>query len=154
MSETVTITITQQKNYQFLVDFGAAIPSMIADEPAPMGDGTGPEPAQLVLAAVANCLSASLFFSLQKFKQDVGGITTTATCTHGRNEKNRLRIQSIDVSIQIKKPGGEVEHLDRILGQFEEFCTVSQSVQAGIPIKISVLDGTGIALNGIAPHSL
>lgn len=146
MSDTATVTITQQQNYQFLVDFGDAIPTLIADEPAPTGGGAGPEPAHMLLAAVANCLSASLLFSLLKFKQDAGGITTKATCTMGRNEKNRLRVQLIDVSIQIKKPGLEVEHLDRILGQFEEFCTVSQSIQAGIPIKVRVLDGTGITL--------
>lgn len=146
MSETATVTITQQQNYQFLVDFGDAIPTMMADAPVPAGEGTGPDPEHILLAAVANCLSASLLFSLQKFKQDAGGITTKATCTLGRNEKNRLRVQMIDVSIQIKKPGVEVEHLDRILGQFEEFCTVSQSVQAGIPIKVRVLDGTGITL--------
>jgi len=146
MSDTATVTITQQQNYQFLVDFGEAIPTLIADEPAPTGEGAGPEPAHMLLAAVANCLSASLLFSLLKFKQDAGGITTKATCAMGRNEKNRLRVQLIDVSIQIKKPGLEVEHLDRILGQFEEFCTVSQSIQAGIPIKVRVLDGTGITL--------
>lgn len=146
MSETATVTITQQQNFQFLVDFGDAIPTMMADAPAPTSEGTGPDPEHMLLAAVANCLSASLLFSLQKFKQDAGGITTKATCTLGRNEKNRLRVQMIDVSIQIKKPGVEVEHLDRILGQFEEFCTVSQSVQAGIPIKVHVLDGAGITL--------
>ncbi|MDP3707254.1 MAG: OsmC family peroxiredoxin, partial [Polaromonas sp.] len=30
-----------------------------------------------------------------------------------------------------------------VLGQFEEFCTVTQSVQAGIPVSISVTDGKG-----------
>lgn len=146
MSETATVTITQKQNFQFLVDFGDAIPTLIADEAPPAGEGMGPAPEHMLLAAVANCLSASLFFSLQKFKQDAGGITTKATCSLGRNEKNRLRVQLIDVSIQLKKSGGEIEHLDRILGQFREFCTVSQSVEAGIPIKVQVLDGKGITL--------
>lgn len=146
MSDNATVTITQQKNFQFEVDFGDAIPTMLADEPAPTGEGAGPEPAQLLLAAVANCLSASLVFSLQKFKQDAGGITTTATCTLGRNERNRLRIQVIDATIQFKKPGAEIEHLDRILGQFEEFCTVTQSVRAAIPVNVHVIDGAGITL--------
>lgn len=146
MAETLSITITQKQNYQFLVDFGEAIPGLLVDEPAPLGKGEGPAPTHMLLAAVANCLSASLLFSLQKFKQDAGGITTKATCIVDRNETNRLRIQQIDVAIQLGKEGAEFAHLDRVLGQFEDFCTVTQSVQAGIPIKISVTDGKGLRL--------
>ncbi len=146
MSETVSVTITQQEKYRFLVDFGDAIPDLIADEPAPMGQGKGPGPTHMLLAAVANCLSASLLFSLQKFKQDAGGMTTTATCTIDRNEDNRLRVQHIDVTINLGKQGAEFEHLDRILGQFEDFCTVTQSVRAGIPITVAVNDGQGARL--------
>lgn len=146
MAETVSVTITQKQNYQFLVDFGEAMPSLLADEPAPLGQGEGPAPAHMLLAAVANCLSASLLFSLQKFKQDAGGITTRATCTVDRNENNRLRVQQIDVTIQLGKEGAELAHLDRVLGQFQDFCTVSQSVQTGIPIKVSVTDGKGLRL--------
>jgi len=147
MAETVSVTITQKQNYQFLVDFGEAIPSLFADEPAPLGKGEGPAPTHLLLAAVANCLSASLLFSLQKFKQDAGGITTRATCLVDRNESNRLRIQHIDVAIQLGKESAELAHLDRVLSQFEDFCTVTQSVRAGIPVKISVTDGKGVQMD-------
>lgn len=147
MAETVSVTITQKQNYQFLVDFGEAMPSLLADEPAPLGQGEGPAPTHMLLAAVANCLSASLLFSLQKFKQDAGGITTKATCTVDRNENNRLRVQQIDVTIQLGKEGAELAHLDRVLGQFQDFCTVSQSVHTGIPIKVSVTDGKGLRLD-------
>lgn len=146
MSETVSITITQKNDYQFLVDFGAAIPALQVDEPVPMGEGMGPDPAQMLLTAAANCLSASLLFSLKKYGQDAGGITTTATCTMGRNADNRLRITHIDVAIQFGQNADSIAHLDRVLGQFEEFCTVSQSIQAGIPIKVSVTDGNGVRL--------
>lgn len=146
MAETVSVTISQKENYQFLVDFGTATPLLVADEPVPLGKGEGPAPTHILLAAVANCLSASLLFSLQKFKQDAGGITTKATCIVGRNQNNRLRVQQIDVAIQFGKDGAELAHLGRVLGQFEDFCTVSQSIQAGIPIKISVTDGQGMSL--------
>jgi uncharacterized OsmC-like protein len=143
MSETVSITITQKNNYQFLVDFGVAVPDFLVDEPAPMGDGLGPAPTHMLLTAAANCLSASLLFSLKKYGQDAGGITTTATCTVDRNASNRLRVMQIDVMIQFAQEGESIKHLDRVLGQFEEFCTVSQSIQAGIPIKVGVTDGKG-----------
>lgn len=143
MSETVSITITQKNNYQFLVDFGDAVPDLLVDEPVPMGEGLGPAPTHMLLTAAANCLSASLLFSLKKYGQDVGGITTTATCTVDRNASNRLRVMQIDVMIQFAQEGDSIKHLDRVLGQFEEFCTVSQSIQAGIPIKVGVMDGKG-----------
>ena len=146
MSETVSVTITQLEQYRFHVDFGAGLPGLIADEPAPMGSGTGPDPAQMLLSAVANCLSASLLFACTKFKQDPGGITATATGHIGRNERNRLRVSRIEVSIRLGRPGAEIEHLDRLLDQFEDFCTVAQSVQAGVPVHVRVEDNAGVAL--------
>lgn len=147
MSHTISITVTQKNNYQFLVDFGAAIPQLLADEPVPLGTGDGPSPSHLLLSAVANCLSSSLFFALQKFKQDAGGISTTATARIDRNEENRLRVLDIAVTIRLGKGGAEISHLDRVLSQFEPFCTVSQSVRHGIPITVAVEDSQGIRVN-------
>lgn len=144
MSDPLSVTITQQNNYQFLVDFGAGIPTLQADEPAPLGAGAGPSPNQLLLAAVTNCLSASLFFALQKFKQDGGGITTTGTARVGRDADNRLRVQQIDVAIRLGRGAGEIEHLERIVEQFEAFCTVTQSVRHGIPVAIALEDAQGV----------
>ena len=146
MSDTVSVTVTQQSKYQFLVDFGAPIASLKADEPAPLGAGEGPSPSQLLMAAVANCLAASLLFALQKFRQDAGGITATATGRMGRNEEHRLRVQDIAVTVRLGKGASEIEGLDRILAQFEAFCTVSQSVRQGIPISVSVEDRLGAKL--------
>lgn len=84
-----------------------------------------------------------MFFALGKFRQDAGGITTTGTAHVGRDAEKRLRVQAIDVTIRLGKTGGEIEHLDRILSQFEAFCTVTQSVRSGIPVDIAVEDGTG-----------
>jgi hypothetical protein len=38
-------------------------------------------------------------------------------------------------------------NLDRALAQFEDFCTVSESVQAGIPVTVSIADGAGTELS-------
>ncbi|MDG5975149.1 OsmC family protein [Hydrogenophaga taeniospiralis CCUG 15921] len=146
MSDNASVTITRQSGYQFLVDFGAAIPSLLADEPAPLGQGSGPAPDHMLLAAVANCLSASLLFSLQKFKQDPGTLVATATPEMGRNENKRLRIVGIHVKLELGQAAASIEHLDRVLAQFEEFCTVSMSVRQGIPIHVQVQDGTGAIL--------
>lgn len=148
MSANASVTITRQSGYQFLVDFGAAIPQLLADEPAPLGLGAGPAPDHMLLAAVANCLSASLLFSLQKFKQDPGTLVATATPQMGRNDNNRLRIVGLNVKLELGSAAADIEHLDRVLAQFEEFCTVSMSVRQGIAINIQVQDGTGAILKG------
>lgn len=146
MSDSVSITITQQENYKFLVDFGMGLSPLLADEPEPLGSGEGPDPSRILLAAVVNCLAASLLFALKKFKQDPGRITATATALTGRNENNRLRVTAIEVTLSLGRAGSELEHLDRVLAQFEDFCTVSQSVRAGLPIHVKVNDGAGQSL--------
>ena len=144
MSNFVSVTITQQSNYQFIVDFGAGIPPLQADEQPPLGAGEGPTPSQLLVAAVTNCLSASLFFALQKYKQDAGGIVTTGTARIDRDDNKRLRVQEIAITIRLGKNGSEIDQLGRILTQFEEFCTVTQSVRRGIPVNVTVEDSQGI----------
>ena len=146
MTTTASITITRQQGYQFLVDFAPGMAQLMADEPPPLGEAAGPSPSHILLAAVANCLTASLTFALQKFKQDPGALSATATATMGRNEDNRLRIQHVDVDIRLGVAGADLAHLDRALAQFEEFCTVSMSVRQGIDIGVRVSDSAGNVL--------
>lgn len=146
MSEQAIVTITRQSGYQFLVDFGPGMATLLADEPEPLGLGSGPAPNHMLLAAVANCLSASLVFALQKFKQDPGALKATATPEMGRNADKRLRIVGIHVKLELGRPAAELEHLDRVLAQFEDFCTVSMSVRQGIAIQVQVQDATGAVL--------
>ena len=143
MSETICVTITRQKKYRFLVDFGDNISNMVADEPPPLGEGAGPSPERLLGAAIANCLCASLVFAINKFKGDPGRLSATATCETGRNENNRVRVTNVKVDIALGTNPDELPHLDRALSQFEEFCTVSQSVRAGIPLAVSVRASDG-----------
>ncbi|MBW4046438.1 MAG: OsmC family protein [Proteobacteria bacterium] len=138
-----TVVLTQQEGYQFDISFTPTAPHVLSDEPPPLGLGAGPSPAHLLLAAVGNCMSSSLYFALSKFKNDPQGMTTTARAQIGRNEAGRLRVLHIDVAIRMGAKGETLNHVDRILGQFEEFCTVGQSVRNGIPIDVSVYDGSG-----------
>lgn len=137
------IHITRQSGYRFLVDFAPGMSHLMVDEPPPLGTGTGPSPSQLLSAAVANCLCASLTFALQKFKQDPGSMQARVLANIDRNEANRLRVSSINVEIQLGVASSELSHLDRALAQFEDFCTVSASVREGVSIDLSVFDVGG-----------
>ena len=138
-----TVTLEQQEDFHFAIRFGDAIPPLHADEAPPLGRGAGPNPEQLLAAAVGNCLSDSLLFALRKFKQKPEPIETTATATIDRNAENHLRVLGINVKLTLGVPRASLEHLDHALGQFEEFCTVSQSVRQGIPVTVEVYDSSG-----------
>jgi uncharacterized OsmC-like protein len=144
MNESIEVVLKQEKDFRFAIDFGGAIPVLHGDEALPLGGGTGPTPVQLLAAAVGNCLSDSLFFALKKFKQNAQGITTKVTPTVGRNTEGRLRVLKVQVEVRLGVPAATIEHLDRVLSQFEGFCTVAQSVGQGIPIEVSVYDGAGV----------
>ena len=141
-----TIRIVQVGDYTFTVDFGAALPALLTDEAPPIGGGTGPVPEQILIAGVANCLCASLVFALGKFRQEAGGVQAEATCRVARNTEGRLRITGIDVRIRLGATAAAMPRIDRVLEQFERFCTVSESVKAGIPVAVSVEDGGGTRL--------
>lgn len=140
------VRITRQSGYQFLVDFGPAMPALVVDEPPPLGGLTGPSPDQMLMAAVANCLSASLTFALQKFKEDPGPLEAEVKAVVERNPQNRLRIARLSVHLQLGVDSTQLPHIERALAQFEEFCTVSMSVRQGIAIDVAVSDGNGVRL--------
>lgn len=138
-----TVTLTQRQAYQFDARFSGTDTMLLTDEPPPLGAAAGPSPSHLLLAAVGNCMSSSLYFALTKFKNDPGGITTTARAEIGRNAAGRLRVLSMTVDIRLGARAEQLQHLDRILSQFEQFCTVGESVRQGIPVTVSVYDGAG-----------
>ena len=144
--KTITVELRQRSNYQFDIEFSDGMPQLMSDEPAPLGEGKGPSPVQMLAASVGNCLSDSLFFALAKFKQKPEPIHTTVNALVGRNAEGRMRILHIEAKIHLGVEASKLEHLDRALEQFQEFCTVTQSVGQGIPIHTRVLDAQGLIL--------
>jgi uncharacterized OsmC-like protein len=147
MSEkSITVELTQQQDYRFDISFGAGMPVLTGDEPAPLGTGQGPSPVQLLCAAVGNCLSDSLLFALRKFKQAPDPIRCSVQASVGRNADARMRVLQMTATLTLGVPAAQLEHLDRVLSQFEAFCTVTQSVGQGIPIAVQVFDAAGVRL--------
>lgn len=143
---TVSVSLRQQADYRFEIHFGDNIPGLIADEPAPLGKGEGPSPAQLLAASVGNCLSDSLLFALCKFKQAPEPLRCEVQAEVGRNPEGRLRVLGIHATITLGVAASALEHLDRALAQFEEFCTVTQSVRQAFPVRVTVVDVDGHTL--------
>jgi uncharacterized OsmC-like protein len=146
MAHVITVNLRQEKDFRFAIDFAEGIPVLYGDETPPLGGGSGPNPAQLLAAAVGNCMSDSLLFAIRKFKQNPEPIRAAVAATIERNADKRLRVQNITVKLTLGAPGSSLAHLDRALEQFEEFCTVGQSVRQGIPVAVEVYDSEGLRL--------
>jgi len=143
MSQTAKVSLRQEHDFRFAIEFAADRPPIVGDEPPPLGGGTGPSPSQLLVAAVANCLADSLLFALRKFKQTPEPIVAEAAAVIDRNEEKRLRILEIGVRLTLGAERATFLHLERALAQFEEFCTVTQSVRHAIPVNVEVYDSAG-----------
>lgn len=150
--QVVELSLTQIEDFEFRVRFdGTALAELATDEPPPQGTGAGPNPARLLLAAVANCLAASLLFSLRKFHAAPGPLSAKAHARLARNPGGRWRVAGIEVDVQLTDAAASLEHLDRALAQFEDFCIVTASVRAGIPVAVRVRDGEADLLHATAP---
>lgn len=145
-AKSISVVLKQQKDYCFEVRFDDTMPVLISDEPEPLGSGSGPSPVQMLCGAVGNCLSDSLLFAFRKFKQAPDPLQCAVTAEVGRNSENRIRVLNINARLELGVPGGSLKQLEHVLGQFEEFCTVTQSVGLGIPITVEVFDSTGSRL--------
>lgn len=143
-SEQVKITLTQISDYSFNIGFDdTELPDLVTDEPAPLGGGAGPNPSRMLLAAIANCLSASLLFAMRKYKNQPGTIRAEVRGTLGRNAEGRIRVQHVDVDLHLPDVAEDYAQFERILQQFENFCVVTESVRSGIEVAVQVRDGSG-----------
>ena len=140
------VTLQQQSGYRFVHTFADGMATLQSDLPPPVGGGTGPSPEHLLAAAVGSCLSSSLIFTLSRFKEDPSPLTTTVTAIEGRNEANRLRVQRLEVKITLGRAAADLPHVERAVATFEEFCTVTASVRAAIPVALEIYDATGSRL--------
>ena len=134
-----TIALHLDDGYRQLVDFDVpGVPSLVVDEPTPLGTGAGPNPSRLLGAAVGSCLAASLTFCMRKARLDVRGVRTTVRGTLVRNEGGRLRIGSLHVRLEPVVPEDQHDRVPRCLALFEEFCVVTASVRRGVPTTVEV----------------
>lgn len=141
MSEekTLTVELEMLEGYSFKVGFGEGIEALMTDEPAPVGGGKGPNASMLLAAAMGNCLSASLLFCLQKTRTPVKGMRTRVKTKTTRNEKGRLRITGVSVEITPNVDPEYSSQFNRCLPLFEDYCTVSKSIEQGIPFHVEVV---------------
>jgi uncharacterized OsmC-like protein len=144
MTDTFEVRLERLDGYRFRADFDSAgVPDLLVDEPPPLGKGEGPNPARLLAAAVGDCLSASLIFCLSKSRVEIAALRTKVVGAYRRNERGRLRVARLDVTIDIDVPGSDPERLAKCLESFEDYCVVTASVRKGIDVGVTVADVQG-----------
>jgi uncharacterized OsmC-like protein len=141
IERTRTVDIVHAGGFRFDVQFGASIPSVTADEPPPLGEGTGPDAARLLAGAIGNCLSASLLLCLQKSRAEVRDLRASVTLTLGRNDAGRLRVT--DGRVRIAVDVDDEAKLARCAKMFEDYCIVTATVRSAFPIEVRVVDAAG-----------
>ena len=145
-AEEIVVQLRQQEGYRFVASYPDGVPAIVCDEPPPLGQRAGPSPVQLLATAVGNCLSDSLLFAFKKFKQAPDPLASDVVAQVGRNAEGRLRVLGMRVNLRLGVPAQRLEHLERVLSQFEAFCTVTQSVAPSIPVEVQVHDASGARL--------
>ncbi len=128
------------RGYEFVAsfpDFAAAAPVLL-DEPPPLGESKGPNATAMLGAAVGNCLGASLLFCLRKARVVPEGLKVDVRTRVGRNEAGRFRIEEIEVSLAPGVNPADLSRLQRCEDLFEDFCIVTESVRAGIPVTVTL----------------
>ena len=135
----LTLTMDLQDGYRFLVDFEQEdVADLLIDEPEPLGEGSGPNAARVLAAAVGNCLSASALYCLHRARIEVHGMHTTVSGSLERNDAGRLRVKGFRVLIEPVVEESQQPRMGRCLELFEDFCVVTQSVRAGIEVDVAV----------------
>ncbi len=143
-----TIQLEQREGFEINVGFDwKRAADLLMDEPPPLGGTNGPNASRLLAAAVGNCLSASLLYCIGKEEPPDASLRTEVTCVMVRNEKKRLRIGRMEVRLIVAPTLLDSKRFERCKTLFEDFCVVSASVRAGIPIAVSVLDEAGNLLH-------
>ena len=139
-----SLSMERLTGYEFETRFDwEDVPPLLLDEPEPLGGGMGPNASRLIGAAVANCLSASLVFCLEKSKQRVKGIRTDVEGAVQRNSKGRWRLARIDVHITVDVEADQQKRVERCLSLFEDYCVVTASVSKGVQVNVLVTDPEG-----------
>jgi uncharacterized OsmC-like protein len=130
------VSMEMVQGYQFRIDMDSA-QEIFMDEPKPMGSGDYPNAGKFLAAAVGNCLCESLTYCVRRTRTEMLSLRAEVFSKMERNERGRLRITHIRVILHPEL--SDPSKLKLCQEIFEDFCIVSQSVKAGIPMDVEIV---------------
>jgi hypothetical protein len=66
---------------------------------------------------------------------------------HPATVRIEIRLGGFDEAIELAEESGALQHLDRCMAQFEDFCVITESIRHGIPVSVKVVDAAGRTLH-------
>lgn len=108
---------------------------LVVDEPESVDGGTnrGPQPTELLLAAVASCFTLSLAYSARKRGIELAGVQVDATGTY-----DGPRFSAIRVVVRAEAPRGAA--LDRLVESAKRVCYVTRTLASAPELSVVVED--------------
>lgn len=132
------VALRPEGRYRFRVEMDRPDWTLVVDEPPPLGEGAGPNPARLVATALGHCLASSLRFCLDRARV-TGEVSAEVEVEVRRNERGRWRISRVNAHLDLSGVDpAQRAAVDRCLALFEDFCIVTASVRQGIPVDVRV----------------
>lgn len=109
---------------------------LIVDEPrsVPGGTNTGPQPTELLLAAVASCFTLALAYSAAKRGVELADLHVEATGTY-----DGPRFSAIRIAVRAAAPEGT--ELARLIKAAERVCYVTRTLATAPQIEIHAAGG-------------
>jgi putative redox protein len=107
---------------------------LVADEPESVGGtGTGPQPTELLLAAVASCFTLALAYSARKRDLDLSDVHVDVT---GRYDGPRFA--SFRIVVRLRTPGDllDQDELNRLIESAKRVCYVTRTLQHSPEIEV------------------
>lgn len=139
MEPRFTVTLALDAGYQFTANVDTPlVPAFRVDEAPPLGEGHGPNPARLLGTAVGHCLASSLLFCLRKAQIPVEALSVRVSGALGRNDAGRFRVEGLSVELDLDIDPAHRTRASRCLSIFEDYCIVTESVRAGVPVEVTV----------------
>lgn len=136
------VALKPEEGYRFRVEMDRPQWSLVVDEPPPLGQGAGPNPARLVATALGHCLASSLRYCLERARVKAE-VSARVEVEVRRNERGRWRITGAHAQLDLSGADpAQRAAVERCRQLFEDFCIVTASVRQGFPVDVQVqVDG-------------
>jgi putative redox protein len=106
---------------------------LVADEPdsVPGGTGTGPQPTELLLAAVASCFALAIAYSAGKHGTELADLDVEVTGTY-----DGPRFSAIRIGVRAGAPQGD--ELMKLIKSAERVCYVTRTLASSPELEVVI----------------
>jgi len=106
---------------------------LVVDEPesVPGGTGTGPQPTELLLAAVASCFTLAIAFSASKHGTELADLDVDVTGTY-----DGPRFSAIRIAVRAAAPQGD--DLTKLIKSAERVCYVTRTLRSSPEVDVVI----------------